>query len=222
MFWHLLLAHFIADYPLQSDWMVANRSNAWVRLLHGAIHFAMMALLTFPASARAWPWLLLVAAIHMGIDLSKGWFSAHSPGWNRWMYLADQAAHYAIIALLSAWLGRQAAEPSLPIPRLAALVALGLLLVTYVWLVSERVLFAGRAGAADLKAHARPRAWARGGMLALILSGWYALFPAAGPVMAMGMAIHSLYPAGRSGTRALLIDVLVTLAAAGLVIAAGK
>lgn len=191
MFWHLLLAHFIADYPLQFDWMVANRANAWVRLL-------------------------LAAAIHMGIDLSKSWFSAHKPGWNRWMYLADQAAHYIVIALLSAWLGRQAAEP-LPIPRLAALVAMGLLLVTYVWLVSERILFAGRAGAADLKARARPRAWARGGMLALILSGWYAIFPAA-----IGVVVHSPYPANRSGARALLIDVLVTLAVAGLVIAAGR
>src|SRR5512139_3681327 len=106
MFWHLLLAHFLGDYPLQSDWMVANRTIPWVRLLHGSIHLGMMLLLTFPVSLRIWPWLLAAATIHMSIDLSKSWFSAHRPGWSRWMYVVDQAAHYIVIGVLSALLGR--------------------------------------------------------------------------------------------------------------------
>ena len=42
MFWSLLLAHFTADYPLQTRWMVMNKTRFWVLGLHVAIHFVTM------------------------------------------------------------------------------------------------------------------------------------------------------------------------------------
>ena len=212
MFWHLLLAHFISDYPLQSDWMVKNRSRLRVRLLHGLIHFGLMVGLTFPASLRVWPFLLMLAGIHLAIDLMKGWSTGRLPEWNPAMYVVDQAIHYVTIGLFAFWSVSYATADPL-ISRPVVLVVMGFLLVTYIWLITERIIFAGHPGADELAASAWPRAWIRGGLLALILFSWYSLFP-----ITIMLVIQLPYPATRSGARALLIDVLVTLAVAGLVI----
>lgn len=215
MFWYLLLAHFIGDYPLQSDWMVANRNKARVRLLHGTIHLAVMLLFTFPISLRVWTWLLIVSALHMSIDFSKGWLSARRPRWNRWLYVVDQALHYLILAGLSVCIGPSAAE-QLPIPGLVVLLAIGFLLVSYIWMISERVLFAGQPGASEMHERAVPRAWVRCGLLAIVLLGWYAVFP-----VSLAILIHFPYPANRIGIRALVIDVLVIAIVAFFVVLAG-
>jgi hypothetical protein len=214
MFWYLLLAHFLGDYPLQSNWMVANRGLPQVRLLHGAIHFGMMLLLTIPASVRVWPFFLLLTAVHLAIDISKSWSTNRLPDWTPGMYVVDQAVHYLSIGLIATWIERYVDVGNLLISRTVVLYGTGFLLATYIWLISERIIFAGHPAATELGVKAWPRLWIRGGLLALILFGWQTLFP-----VAMGLAFQMPYPATRGGARALLIDVLVTLGAAGLVIA---
>ncbi|MCK4899676.1 MAG: DUF3307 domain-containing protein, partial [Anaerolineales bacterium] len=68
MFWNLLLAHFISDFLLQTDWMVRNRDKFWVLTLHASIHFGMMFLLVGESRSAYWPTIALLALIHMGQD----------------------------------------------------------------------------------------------------------------------------------------------------------
>jgi len=215
MFWYLLLAHFLGDYPLQSNWMVANRNRLWVRLLHGSIHFGLLVLLTYTVVSVVWPFYLVLVVVHLAIDAGKTWLSQRLPVWNVGLYIFDQLVHFTAIGLVAAWIGDKAAESALPFNKLMVLYAIGFLLVTYIWLISERILLADRPYVEELRARAWPRAFIRAGLLAVILLGWNALFP-----LAAGLAIRLPYPATRGGMRALLVDVLVTLVVAGFVIAA--
>ncbi len=227
MFWYLLLAHFIGDYPFQSDWMVAHRKRIAVRLLHGAIHFGLMALLTVTIFLKIWPYLLLLAVIHLLIDFGKTWLTPRLPAWNVPLYFVDQAVHFLALGLVAAWIEKNVAVTRLPLNRLVVLIAIGFIVTTYVWLITERILLGGRSFSDELGARAWPRAFIRAGLLAIVLLGWNALgFKFAGRKSAlpgtMGMAILLPYPATRSGARALLIDLLVTFVVAGFIILASR
>lgn len=136
----LLLAHLIADFPLQWKWISDNKGTSGRALLcHGLVHLAL-----------AWPCLLLLApvhflsfrsqgivlaylAIHLGIDKLKSWITARNrmkapPGWT--VFLLDQLLHVVCIALAAAWLSRtpaavllQSLTVSAPARMLAAQVA---------------------------------------------------------------------------------------------------
>ena len=59
-----IIAHLVADWPLQTDWMVVNKiylrhPAAWV---HGAVH------LLFSAMVFPWHLALLIAFTHILID----------------------------------------------------------------------------------------------------------------------------------------------------------
>jgi hypothetical protein len=98
-----LVAHLIADWPLQNSWMAYNKVSlrhpaAWI---HGAIHFAAMSFV-FPVGVAA-----LIAASHMIIDTRtplEWWrrvfrFTNQEPmalHVNIWM---DQVAHIIMVAI---------------------------------------------------------------------------------------------------------------------------
>lgn len=92
----LLLAHALADFVFQTDWINANKRHPGVMLLHGAIVLvtAQAALGRIDA-----PELLVLAAIHLAIDCLKtyGNFTSLTA------YLLDQAAHVATIAAVAAF-----------------------------------------------------------------------------------------------------------------------
>ena len=85
----LFLAHVIADYLLQTNWLVMNKHRARAIGLHVAIVLAMMPLVTLHLS---W-WFLAVAAAHLVIDLIK----THVLGGGFGAYVLDQALHVASI-----------------------------------------------------------------------------------------------------------------------------
>ena len=68
MFWNLLLAHFIGDFLLQTDWMAQNRDRFWVLTLHVSIHIGAMLLLIGDARSEYWLLIILIALIHFGQD----------------------------------------------------------------------------------------------------------------------------------------------------------
>lgn len=83
----LLFAHVLADFVLQTDWLVANKRKPHVLLLHGVIVLATLQLAV--GSVIAWP-LLALAAAHMVIDAIKV-FAPKADG--IWPFMIDQLAH---------------------------------------------------------------------------------------------------------------------------------
>jgi hypothetical protein len=218
MFWPLLVAHLIADFPLQSTWMARNKVRLRVLLAHVSIHFVVMLAVTFPASLRIWPALLALAAIHFGIDTGKNWFTIHRRQWVVWPYLIDQLCHVISLALLAAWLEANQPAAAAALPRGAAVVLAGFLLVTFVWQITERILRsrrpAWRTGPGD---HTWMRLAYRAILLAALLGGW-GLAAGRGQAAAPAATLLLAYPKDRAGLRALAADLGITTLVAVLVI----
>lgn len=91
----LLLAHVVADFVLQTRHIALNKGRAPVLLLHAAI-----VLITAQAAlGRVDPWELpALALVHAATDWLKS--RLRTPGLGA--FLADQGAHIAVLALLSA------------------------------------------------------------------------------------------------------------------------
>ena len=114
-----VLAHWIADWPLQNSWIAINKVHlrhpaSWV---HGLIHFAALSFV-FP-----YVWAAALALLHMLIDtrVPLVWwrqtfrFTAEEPMNTHVAIWMDQVAHVMSIgfaALLYQWLN----TGTLPIP----------------------------------------------------------------------------------------------------------
>ena len=89
----LLLAHTLADFPFQTNWMVQNKRQTLPMLAHITVVLAASILTT----GALHPLLFALAAAHMLIDATK---AAYFP--NRLAsFLLDQAAHLATIAAVA-------------------------------------------------------------------------------------------------------------------------
>lgn len=90
----LLFAHALADFVLQTRWIVDNKRRPHVLLLHGVIVLiTAQAALGHPAAAP----LLALAAAHVAIDAVKTYTRFGGlPG-----FMADQGAHLASIAAVA-------------------------------------------------------------------------------------------------------------------------
>ncbi|AWD20791.1 DUF3307 domain-containing protein [Fuscovulum blasticum] len=88
----LLFAHVLADFVFQTAWMVRHKRRADGLALHGLVVLAT----AMAATGRFDPGLLWLTALHVGFDAlkarSKGGLAA---------FMADQAAHLAVIAALA-------------------------------------------------------------------------------------------------------------------------
>jgi hypothetical protein len=91
----LFLAHVIADYLLQTRWLVSNKRRPAALGAHIGLVLLAMPLVTLSLS----PWFLLLALLHLGIDLTKTFVLRGGLA----AYTADQALHVASIGLI-AWL----------------------------------------------------------------------------------------------------------------------
>ena len=207
MFWRLLFAHFLADYPLQPSWMAANKVRLPVLFLHAAIHFVAMMLVSAPAWRELWPYLLALAVVHFGIDFGKITFGKFRPHWVALPYLIDQILHYLSLAALAWWIGRQAGDLSLLLKPHLAVIMTAYLLVTYVWAISEKVLTASEPKYRREQASAF---WPRIAVRALLLTGLLGpSFPGLPGREQIGLAAAFPYFSGQYGRRALFTDILV-------------
>ena len=104
---HLILAHFIADYPLQTDGMVAYKSKHFSGIvLHSLMHVLTSVLFAFPFmfQANLWWAVLAVFVTHNILDQGKVWIHRRFKKANRFLfYCLDQVAHLAVI-FGSSWL----------------------------------------------------------------------------------------------------------------------
>lgn len=91
----LLLAHILADFLFQTNWMVAHKARPTGLAAHGATVLAT-AIATTGTLHPALIWLTLV---HLLTDLAK----TRAPK-NLTAFMLDQAAHLAALAALALWL----------------------------------------------------------------------------------------------------------------------
>lgn len=113
---YLILAHFLADYPFQPNWLVKYKQKHITGLvLHSMVHFAISALLVFPflGSVKIWWAILMIFISHNLIDRFKIFFGKRSPKCNGfYLYMLDQGMHIFVIWVVSLYfLGRM--EPSI-------------------------------------------------------------------------------------------------------------
>jgi hypothetical protein len=139
VFWNVILAHLVGDFALQPDWMVRNRHKFWVPPLHGVIHFGLMVLLVGSAREAIWPYLLMIAVLHVGQDIGKRYLTTQRPDLTVPLFLLDQVSHLALIGVAVWLLAEAVGSVSLAQVSTWALIAVAYLFVTYVWFVSERL-----------------------------------------------------------------------------------
>ena len=111
LFFTVLLAHLLGDFPLQSSSMVqAKHQGIRAYLAHGAIHllilvFCVAAFISLELVTSLWFWMAacLYIAIHLGIDRAKqGLVSTAKLADSASVFLLDQVLHVCTIVAL-AW-----------------------------------------------------------------------------------------------------------------------
>lgn len=96
----LLFAHLLADYTLQTNWLV-SRKNQWDGLaLHGVMVFAMSLLVLAPYVNLILIPVILLTAAHMGQDWLKVHLGPRLKVHPVYPYAADQVGHFIQIGLV--------------------------------------------------------------------------------------------------------------------------
>ena len=123
----LLLAHILADFVFQTNWMVTHKHHLNGLAAHGAVVFAASVAAT---GGIGWG-ILWLTVLHLAIDTIKA-RARRGLG----PFLLDQAVHLATIAALASW------QPNLWAQGLWA----GLDLLAPIMLVAAGAIIATRAG----------------------------------------------------------------------------
>lgn len=209
MFWLLYLAHFLGDYLLQPGWLVVAKRE-WPGLtLHVSLHLATMLVLVGSIRRLIWPYLLLLAALHFAIDVLKNLFFKYRPQWVVGPHLFDQFLHLLSILLVTNLIQGAVPENLLPENQVWPVYAIGYLVATYVWFITERILSYGdEAYQREVIVQLWPRIITRAVLLTVFLLGWRFLL-AAVPVAVATVQIP--YLSGTYGRRALVTDLCVAL-----------
>lgn len=119
----LLLAHALADFVLQTRWMVDNKRRPAAMLAHGGVVLAT----AVAATGSVNPSLLALAAAHLAIDAAKTFSGRNGLA----PFLIDQAAHLASLGLVAIWapdLWAQGPWATWPVLPAVALILAGLVL----------------------------------------------------------------------------------------------
>jgi len=107
LFLKLYLAHLIADFILQPNWIAGNKRQLSRLGLHSLIHFATALILINTAiTKQILVVLFLLILVHAVCDYVKAKFTR-----DEWMaFTADQAIHFLMIVLASIWLSSDAGD----------------------------------------------------------------------------------------------------------------
>lgn len=101
----LFTAHVLADFLLQSDEDVRQKTRPRVLLKHtlivGGLSFLMLGVL------RAWPLILALALLHAGFD----WVKSHAAQDRFLWFVLDQAAHISVIVAVVLVLNTPGVQP---------------------------------------------------------------------------------------------------------------
>ncbi len=103
---HLLFAHFLADYPLQTNWLIVRKGQSWDGLaLHGLM-VLFMAILVLP---QYFPFVLIPLLALSGVHTIQDWGKIYTGPRIKIHpiipYLLDQVLHYIIIGIVQVAVG---------------------------------------------------------------------------------------------------------------------
>lgn len=220
VFWMLMLAHLIGDYPLQPDWMVRAKQTWPGLMVHVSVHLAVLLILAGTGRSVLWPFLLALAAIHFAIDTFKNWLGRVRPDWVSGPYIFDQFLHLISLLVVAAWIVAAVPPDAVPYYGTWMIYVWGFLAATYAWYITERILVRRNTSyLAEVNGQRWARMAARGLWLALFLMLGRALN---GATAAAVVAAPLPYLSGRHRSRALATDVAVSLVTALIVLLALK
>lgn len=204
--WNLVLAHLLGDYVFQTDWMVSKRDNLWVLCMHAGIHFITMVILVGQARSAVWPFLLLIAVMHLLQDRVKNNIVNVRPAWIRTAYVIDQVLHLIIIWAVVVWIQNLPGQLVTPEKPAGFVVIIAYLFATQVWYISERLFNRSNSDYLENLNNTRfPRMLSRSALISLFLLVWVW----AGPKLAV--VFSNPYPNTRFRQRAILTDVSISL-----------
>jgi hypothetical protein len=140
-FLSLLLAHLLADFPLQPDWMARDKGRRLLPTLgHAAVHYASASVcLFFFAGVSMWSVLhqcLLAAYVlmHILIDVARMWLITRKIVPDNWAsFLIDQSAHAATAFWLALVLTRSEFSAVVSAVSLSAVARFQLLVVSTIY-----------------------------------------------------------------------------------------
>jgi hypothetical protein len=206
MIWNLLLAHFLGDFLLQTDWIARRKEEFSVLLLHVAILFSLMILLAGNNRIILWPYLLLIAVIHLIQDRIKINLTNKNNRQTVLYFFLDQIIHVATIIGVLFFI--ELIHGPLDSPGKPTLVILALVAVflTQFWFITERIIYAEDI---DYVKYINQTKYSRmitriafTGLLSVV-SFW--ILPA------IGLFGFAPYPQSSHRNRAVLIDLLVSV-----------
>ncbi len=140
MFWNLILAHLLGDYPLQPMWLVRSKSHFWGLVLHGTIHLLTLLLMVGAFRSEIWPQLLALAIFHFFVDVVKYRLTDSRPEWTVSSYFIDQTVHILSIIVVTAWINTIVPEAGAAFNTALLIYVSGYIIVTHVWFVTEKTI----------------------------------------------------------------------------------
>jgi hypothetical protein len=103
---HLMFAHMLGDYLLQTGWLVARKNKSWDGLvLHGGMVGLMSLVALAPYLSVVWLPLLVLTVLHTIQDYLKVYSGPRLAIHPFIPYMADQVLHYLTIGGLQLWIG---------------------------------------------------------------------------------------------------------------------
>lgn len=96
----IILAHYIADYPLQGDFLAQTKGKYWYSLLAHSVIYGLTIALTLKLLGLFTIWKVIALIIsHMVIDYKKATAKNKEKALTTYLYI-DQALHIAINIIL--------------------------------------------------------------------------------------------------------------------------
>ncbi len=141
---HLIFAHLLADYVLQTNWLatrkegfVLSKLHSWDGLLlHGAIVWVVSLAVVVRHIGQLWPYITILALVHTTQDALKVWINSKQDGSPLLPYLADQGLHLAMIFIIQDIVTRRLDITTSPTVTTLIMFGASIIAVTRFWEVS--------------------------------------------------------------------------------------
>ncbi len=102
----LLFAHMLADYALQTNWLVSRKGHGWLALgLHGLMVFCMAILVLPQYISVVFVPILIFSILHTAQDWLKIYSGPRVKIPSIYTYSADQLSHYLMIGVMQLTVG---------------------------------------------------------------------------------------------------------------------